>query len=293
MTAGTLKEYIGNIYSLEVSLYNQRSLFKNLLDETDRLARSKGEALNKVWNAQFKLDGKETAGYAIGGACVGTLIGAFTSVPFFAGTIGGLLIALLLAAVSEYCATVRARRDNKKIEAANRQIVQSNQLRQSQARKKISILNQELDVLKKSFEETKAILDKYYSKDIVFPKYRNLPAISSIYEYLCAGRCTTLEGHEGAYNIFENEVYQKLIISKLDEVIRRLDDIAQNQHMLYQAIRESNANTQRLTQVMYNVADRLGRIEDSNEVIAHNGKIAAQNLKVLTWLEVSREISRA
>lgn len=202
------------------------------------------------------------------------------------------MIALLLAAVSEYYATVRARRDNKKIEAANRQIVESNQFRQSQARKKISILNQELDVLKKSVEETKAILDKYYSKGIVFPKYRNLPAISSFYEYLCAGRCDALEGHEGAYNIFENEVYQKLIISKLDDVIRRLDDIAQNQHMLYEAIRESNANTQRLTQVMYNVADRLGRIEESNEVIAHNGKIAAQNMKALTWLEISREISR-
>ena len=37
----------------------------------------------------------------------------------------------------------------------------------------------------------------------------------------------------GAYNLYEQELRQNLIINKLDFVIDRLDTVIDNQHMLY------------------------------------------------------------
>ena len=64
--------------------------------------------------------------------------------------------------------------------------------------------------------------------------------VSSIYEYLCAGRCTTLEGHEGAYNILELEIRLDRIITQLDRVIENLEAIRANQYTLYSCLKESN-----------------------------------------------------
>ena len=47
-------------------------------------------------------------------------------------------------------------------------------------------------------------------------------AIASFYEYLMAGRCTSLEGTGGAYNLYENEIRMNQIISQLDTVITSL-----------------------------------------------------------------------
>ena len=64
--------------------------------------------------------------------------------------------------------------------------------------------------------------------------------VCSLYEYICAGRCTELEGHEGAYNIIETEIRLDHIILQLDKVIAQLEQIKNNQFMLYSAVQESN-----------------------------------------------------
>lgn len=64
--------------------------------------------------------------------------------------------------------------------------------------------------------------------------------ICSIYEYLCSGRCTALEGYEGAYNILETEIRLDCIITRLDQIVAKLDAIQRNQYMLYSIITETN-----------------------------------------------------
>lgn len=288
MTAGLLKEYIANVYSLEMSLYHQRALFKRLLEESTRVGATKAQAITPQMSTKFAFNIKEMLGYAFGGACIGTLVGGFTSVPFFVGIGGGTILALLLWAGLECFDTVNAKRHNKDVNAANQQIIGGNLQKQAYVKRQLAILHQEMDVIKPSFEKTKAVLEKYYSKNIIFPKYRNFLAISSIHEYLSAGRCSTLEGHEGAYNLFEGELRQNMIIGKLEDVINRLDDIERNQHMLYAAVKQSNAGVQRLTQMMDRMADSMDRIENSAEITAYNSAMANKTLKALTWLEVAR-----
>ena len=91
-----------------------------------------------------------------------------------------------------------------------------------------------------SFISSRRNLEKMYSYNIVFPKYRNYVMVSSIYEYLCAGRCTTLEGHEGAYNILELEIRLDRIITQLDRILENLAAIRANQYTLYTCLQDTN-----------------------------------------------------
>lgn len=95
---------------------------------------------------------------------------------------------------------------------------------------KLNALRIPLDIAKKRLEEL-------YNNNVVFPKYRNFIAVNQISEYIDSGRCTELEGTNGAYNLFENELRQNIIIDKLDTVINQLDQIRQNQYYIYQALR--------------------------------------------------------
>ena len=89
-------------------------------------------------------------------------------------------------------------------------------------------------VLQKPLDSTKSLLSKLYANDFIYAKYQNLPALTSIYEYLLTGRCDELAGAHGAYNLYEDEVRKDTVISQLSTVIDNLEQIKQNQYMLYQ-----------------------------------------------------------
>lgn len=66
-----------------------------------------------------------------------------------------------------------------------------------------------LRIIKNEFEKrlisNKNKLKRLYEKNIVFPKYHNLIAISNFYEYLKSKRTESLEGENGAYNLYEKD----------------------------------------------------------------------------------------
>ena len=116
----------------------------------------------------------------------------------------------------------------------------------------------------------KVTLDKLYAVDIIFPKYRNIFAVCSLYEYLASGRCSTLEGHEGAYNIYESELRQELILIKLDVVISQLENIKQNQYMLYKEMKEMKS-------ILYNISCQMKEMLKKTDTIIDNTNIIASN----------------
>ena len=153
-----------------------------------------------------------------------------------------------------------------------------NQINQLKVQKQVAeVYRQKVE---NSLVTSKRNLEKMYSYNIVFPKYRNYVMVSSIYEYLCAGRCTTLEGHEGAYNILELEIRLDRIITQLDRVIENLEAIRANQYMLYSCLKESNRKMDMLLQEENRIADsmqnlgtqsyemnrRLGELQHSSEL---------------------------
>ena len=110
---------------------------------------------------------------------------------------------------------------------------------------------EELRVYNKKYQDMKLLhesnlltltntLQKLYDENIIFPKYRNFVAISAINEYIVSGRCASLEGADGSYNLYEMELRQNIIINQLSNILDNLEQIKYNQFSLYMELKKSN-----------------------------------------------------
>ena len=130
---------------------------------------------------------------------------------------------------------------------------------------------------------------KVYGLDVIYKKYRDLVSVTTIQEYFESGRCSSLYGYTGAYNIYENEVRQNTIISRLEDILVSLDQIKQGQYALFLAIQEGNRMTQ---EILSNSYDTLSATKESvaqNKIAAENSKMTAENTEILMYCEAFRK----
>lgn len=153
-----------------------------------------------------------------------------------------------------------------------------------------NVLQANINAIEKQFASSLLTLDKLYSANIIHPKYRNLSAVSSLYEYIDTGRCSQLEGPHGAYNLFESEVRLDHILLKMDEVIEKLESIRQSQYQLYTAVTEGNRRAESLLESVAQdikavsasenrVADQLTDIAATEKVVAYNTERTQKELE--------------
>jgi len=155
----------------------------------------------------------------------------------------------------------------------------------------------EAETLLKSICECRSII---YNYDIVFIKYRDVVALSTFYEYLQAGRCTTLIGANGAYNLYEEQLRGEKIIGQLSQVISQLDEIKESQYMIYSELQKVNKNLDRLNSTMdkaliavQNLEKDVAHISENTDVIAHNTAVTAYYSKLNTELTgLSRKVCK-
>lgn len=156
------------------------------------------------------------------------------------------------------------------------------------------MLDKEIKEAEELLKKTFAARNELYAYDIIFGKYRNAVALSSFYEYLMSGRCTSLEGADGAYNIYESEVRANRVIAQLDTVISSLEDIKQNQYMMYEELCSINTSLASLNYTMdaalksirgievntNHMNEYMEHISQNSDVIAHNTAVTAYYSKV-------------
>lgn len=135
----------------------------------------------------------------------------------------------------------------------------------------IESLKSKRDEIEIELDKTNNLLNELYELDFIHKKYQgNFVAIVSFLEYFDTGRCDTLQGYTGAYNIYENEIRQNTIISQLDDILYSLEQIKQNQFAVYCAIQDGNKLTKSLL--------------ESNKKIADNSRMAAENSEITNYL---------
>lgn len=122
-------------------------------------------------------------------------------------------------------------------------------------------LQADLKTMNATLSKTKNCLKKLYNKGVLYSKYRNYACICSLYEYFDSGRCTRLEGHEGAYNILESEMRLNRIIVQNDKILENLEDIKINQSVLYESIEESNRKAGQLLNSCETMSNQLTGIQ--------------------------------
>lgn len=163
------------------------------------------------------------------------------------------------------------------------------------------ILDKEIAETEELLKKTFAARNELYAYDIVFGKYCDVVALSSFYEYLMSGRCTSLEGADGAYNIYEGEIRANRVIAQLDTVISSLEDIRQNQYMMYHALHTINTSLNNLNRKMDKALISIQSIETNTtsmnkymENISNNSDVVAHNTAVTAYYsKINAELTNA
>jgi len=148
---------------------------------------------------------------------------------------------------------------------------------------KTNVLNAEIPNIDKTIAETSTTLQKLYDLDIIapYPKYRNIHAVSMFYEYIDAGRCTTLRtinGVQGAYELYQREIDVGRVLDRLDLIREKLDVVQHTMSLMYNAIQESN----RLSTAMLT---ELDSVRKSATATAFYTRAAANNSRILVDLQ--------
>ena len=215
---------------------------------------------------------------------VGILFNCFLAAPFI---LGGIIITINESSEDKSIKS-RNNAEKKRIEEENKIIIAERPIKEAQK----AALGLARDKIVEQKKSTEANLKEMYSANVIYPKYRDFAMVSSIYEYIDSGRCLELEGHEGAYNILETEIRLDRIESKLDVIIRRLDDIMSNQRTLYNALIQSRDTTNRLISSVEEMADRIAfqsqRIDEMNkntELAAYSAERARKELNYMNWMK--------
>lgn len=148
----------------------------------------------------------------------------------------------------------------RQLERYNRDLAQAKtEYEQAQADYKVKVAqhNQKHDAITLSYNSALSALENaletLYNENVVFPKYRNFVAITAINEYLLSGRCYSLEGPDGAYNLYEMELRQNIVIGQLSNIISNLEQIRSNQYSLYEQLTRSNAMVESIIQELRDI----------------------------------------
>lgn len=118
--------------------------------------------------------------------------------------------------------------------------------------------------LRQVYDECEQNLKKLYFLNIIHYDYRYLEACGMFLQYLRTGRTHCLEqsgGDVGAYNLYENDLKFNVIRNQLNQVL-------QNQQVLYNALSEINSNVKSLS-------DSVVRIEQYAQQTEKNTRISA------------------
>lgn len=132
-----------------------------------------------------------------------------------------------------------------------------------------------LNALAREYHEADKILKELYAKDIIFEKYRNMVAMTTIYEYFASGRCSSLTGPDGAYNLFESETRQNVVIRELSSINKNLEQIKSNQYVLYTELKKGNEASEQILCSVQSLALSANMIERNTAVTAYCSEVAA------------------
>lgn len=133
-----------------------------------------------------------------------------------------------------------------------------------------------------------------FNAGIIHGNYYQYADWLSLCEYLETGRCTTLEGANGAYNLYEQEKRSNIAINKLSGIERSLHRIERGQAVISGQLMSMNATLNELNSTMNTACDAImdirtntgnmskymNQISNSTQMIAYNTAATAYYSKM-------------
>ena len=169
-----------------------------------------------------------------------------------------------------------------------------NQLLSSPTQQVNNTLLQEISEVKETLQKLYDTKYQLESLEIVYPKYLDFIALTTISEYLATGRCTVLTGADGAYNLYESEIRANRIIAQLDQVIDSLEQIKANQYKTYSLLKEVGDNISDISKKMDSAITALNNIQDHTKRIEENSAMIAYNTaKTAHYMKINNQLTNA
>lgn len=307
MTGKSLAEYVSTILELETQKRTLQITECLLEDKKYQLATTSTIRPPKKQHAQVDRDSENVSG-AIGNLGYGVLA-LLAIVILFQGmndkAIVPLVVGLLIAGVSVMgmlnSSARKEREYEKRLKKAEREAdlkykqdfeeyQKELSLERQAAEWQIAEIDPDLTTIHQIRVKTEALLEQYYGLNIVHESYRNIVPIASFYHYLSTGICSELEGPNGCYRLYEAEVLQKVIITKLDRIIEQLDELNERQSELKKALLDSNAAIEKLTGYVRGVENENRQhhaiMQYNQECIGEEIRLQNEYIRMRDWLNL-------
>ena len=287
LTRNNLVQYLSLVCQMEQNRYQQKQAIEQVSNQIRIFSNSSIPVKPVMSNKQSKA----------GGSVIFTILGLFlayygiTSFVWGSGFYGlvlcGCSIVSLLKVADISSVNSKAKDANRKAEENYKQAMAryNKEIAHNNAQKRLAeYLKGKLGEMKSQLSVMDNDLNRAYSCDIIYPAYRNLVAVSSFYDYLSSNRCQTLEGHEGAYNLYNLESRLDKIITRLDVISSQLESIKYNQNKLYDLMKESNQKIDRLQGTIDSMYRKLTSLSEQASItntqiekLAHNNELTRFN----------------
>lgn len=317
MTEAQIKTYLKGVFDIEMHKYVLEETIESLSGKQQMLGRRKAVAhpakcggdvsfLGTIWVTGF-VCGILGAIYILIDLCTSSddnglildIIIGIVAVPvsaIFFAIIFGLPIGTvvwLIRFIRERAQIKRKyERDVEKYELA---VDQENARLRREERQKAA-LAAEIDSLQKQLAQTKRNLNQLYGYGILARDYRHLYAVGVIYNYFCTGRTHSLQfdtrtGDQGAYNLYESERRLDRIITNTEEILYRLDEIAQYQRDLrdsmQNATRQISTLCNKVTAQLSTISDSVAATERNTSIIAYNTACIESETRFMAWMDAA------
>ncbi len=114
----------------------------------------------------------------------------------------------------------------------------------------------EIEENQASLVEAGKTMEAFYDGHALYPKYRSLIPVATMYSFFDSGRCIDLTGHDGAYGYYEKELRYKNITEDLSEILEKSEDTRGDQTAVGARAEEIKKNAERLVQSVKDAIDK-------------------------------------
>lgn len=307
-----LLEYLSIIIDLEKNKYTQEETIKSINNNIHSYKFEFNDNIRCIDNANTSSlndtkpnkKGKSIKYFLIYYlGCLGCGIGVaaynlthITSISVIFGIIGCAVGVCIAALIWGYIS--KKRQTEAKILAerslrAEKELNLSRRARNAELNTVISNLKAEQQSLQKTYRLTCETLKKCYGVNIIPVKYRELIPVCMFYDYILNGRTYSLvkdpnSFDEGAINMYEQEVFKQLIISKFDVLIDNMEAIKQNQKVLCNVIQDGMNKTHRM---LGEINDNITQVNNNLKTIQYQNEQRNKCVEYMSYVAYQRYMS--
>lgn len=203
-----------------------------------------------------------------------------------------ICIAIILLIIHNTIGRTKYNMEFKKYKKESNEIEEHNNTQLSKYESQKTIIDTRKKSIDSNLKNVEKTLDKLYSLDFIYIKYRNLVAVTTFIEYLESARCKSLYGYTGCYNVYEQELRQNIIIDKLDQILLKLDQIKKAQFSTFLAIQQSNALQSAMLNTCNAMLDETTKANAMLEAQAQDNKIIKRNSEIISTISALNYIKK-